>query len=135
MPASGWEVFSSLLLSTAFVTPFQDMLVLSLPNLSGTLIILLISMDAPSRLAEVNPPTIPPVLHICETFHPSDECDIYMMPTLFELSFQNPTIILLSMPTNILNFRCRHHIRHQGRLPGYLFHTISQCLDILAGIF
>ena len=92
----------------------------------------------------------------------------YTMPTLFRLSFQNPTIILLSMPKNIPNFLCQHHIRHQGRqwtlstalfqkpistdhlrnfhfpttltalqssLPGYLFHTISQCLDISAGIF
>lgn len=34
-------------------------------------------MDTPSRLAETNSPTIPPALHIRETFHPSDECDVY----------------------------------------------------------
>jgi hypothetical protein len=34
-------------------------------------------MNAPSRLVEVNSPTIPPALHICETFNPSDECDVY----------------------------------------------------------
>jgi hypothetical protein len=28
-------------------------------------------------LVEVDYPTIPPALHICETFNPSDECDVY----------------------------------------------------------
>ena len=49
----------------------------SLSYHSQHLIIPPILMDAPSRLAEVDSPTIPPVLHICETFHPSDECNIY----------------------------------------------------------
>jgi hypothetical protein len=34
-------------------------------------------MNAPSRLVEVDSPTIPPALHIRETFNPSDECDVY----------------------------------------------------------
>ena len=91
-----------------------------------------------------------------------------MMPTSFRLSFWAPTIILLSIPTNILNFLHQFHIHHQehqwtlstalfwkpistdhlgnfhfpttlttlqNSLPGYLFCTISQCLNISAGIF
>lgn len=38
----------------------------------------------------------------------------YMMLTSFRPSFWAPAIILLSMPTNILNFLCQHHIPHQG---------------------
>jgi hypothetical protein len=34
-------------------------------------------MNAPSQLVKVNSPTIPPALHIHETFNPSDECDVY----------------------------------------------------------
>jgi hypothetical protein len=35
------------------------------------------SINTPSRLIEVNSPIIPLALHIRETFHPYDECDIY----------------------------------------------------------
>jgi hypothetical protein len=52
-------------------------------------------MDAPSRLAEVNPPTIPPALHIRETFHPSDECDIYdadLIRTILSKSYHHSFI-------------------------------------------
>ena len=35
------------------------------------------STNTPSRLVEVDSPTLPPALHIHETFHPYDECDIY----------------------------------------------------------
>jgi hypothetical protein len=35
------------------------------------------STNTPSRLVEVDSPTLPPALHIRETFHPYDECDIY----------------------------------------------------------
>ena len=38
----------------------------------------------------------------------------YTMLTSFGLSFWAPTIILLSMLTNIPNFFCRFHIHHQG---------------------
>ena len=35
------------------------------------------STNTPSRLVEVDSPTIPPALHIRETFRPYDKCDIY----------------------------------------------------------
>ena len=35
------------------------------------------STNTPSRLVEVDSPTLPPALHIRKTFHPYDKCDIY----------------------------------------------------------
>lgn len=69
-------------------------------------------MDAPSQLVEVDSPTIPPALHIRETFIPSDECDVYDADLI-------RTIILSSRhhyfkyPNKYPDFLCRFHIRHQ----------------------
>ena len=154
-------------LSTAFVAPFQDILVLSLPNLSDTWSSFWYWWMLHSDWLKL---ILPPFLQRSISMkHSIPLMNVtYMMLTSFDLSFQNPTIILLSMPTNILNFLCQLHICHQGcqwtlstalfwkpistnhlgkfcflttltalqsSLPGYLFHAISQCLDILAGIF
>ena len=167
VPVSWWEVFPSLSLSTAFVTPFQDILVLPLPNLSNTWLSLWYQwMLHPNWLKLILPPFLQRSISMKHSIPLMNVT--YTMLTSFGLSFWAPTIILLSMLTNIPNFFCRFHIHHQGHqwtlsttlfwklistdhlrnfhfptaltalqssLPGYLFHAISQCLDISAGIF
>ena len=79
-------------------------------------------MDAPSQLAEVNSPTIPPALHIHETFYPSDECDIYdanLIQTILLKSYHHSFIYAdkypeLPLPASYMSPRASmdsiHHI-------------------------